>query len=640
MLKKYGNNRIRLVAMVVLVAFFLSFLVMVDAAWGATGTITGSVVNIRSGPGTSYTKVGAITKGAQVEVVKQTGEWCQIRYGGNKTGWVAASYISVKSGSGQTPSGSNTGSKTTGVTASRAEVVAVQVTGAFVNLRQGPGTSYPVVAKVNKGAILTVVGTSGEWYRVTGPGVPSSYIASWLVQPLGSAGTPSAGAKTGDSPTAPQTAQLQKAVVTGQTANLRSGPGTTYSKVGQVSKGDTLSLVKSSGDWHLVRTAGGTEGWVAGWLVAVQNPKPDSGSSSASGSSASESQGVSPSSPGSSGPSGSSGTEVPVPSRGSERYEPQPEPEPPVPEALPVVEGELTGISEIVADNMQVVTVGMSSATAYETKSESGHFVLTLKGIRKSSVGDVVGLNGRGASQVQVEEKTGEYPVTVLTFAIIGNPVIGVTPSQGGKELKVFIKADLSARRTGQARVVLDPGHGGKDPGAIGPAGIQEKDINLPITMEVGRILSLDGVDVVYTRTADVYLSLAERSQIANSADADVFVSIHCNGSTNPDKQGISTYYYAPVENEVLYSQEGSRRMLASCIQKALLGELGRTDMGVRQGNFAVLRDTVIPCALVETLFITNPEEEMLLAQTTIQMRAAAAIARGIKDYLASIGRM
>jgi len=186
---------------------------------------------------------------------------------------------------------------------------------------------------------------------------------------------------------------------------------------------------------------------------------------------------------------------------------------------------------------------------------------------------------------------------------------------------------------------VLDPGHGGKDPGAIGPAGTQEKDINLPIALEVGRILSLDGIDVAYTRTADVYLSLAERSQVANNADADLFVSIHCNGSTSPDKQGISTYYYAPADNQVLYSQEGDRRLLASSIQKALLGELARGDMGVRQGNFAVLRETVIPCALVETLFITNPEEETLLAQTSIQLRAAAAIAQGIKDYLVSIGR-
>ncbi len=633
-MRRINTRTARLISVLVLVTFVLSFLVVASAAWAATGTITGSVVNIRSGPGTNYTKVGAITKGAQVEVIKQAGDWCEIRFAGNKTGWVSSSLISVKATSQSQPVVSTTSSST--VSATGSGTTTVEVTGTTVNLRQGPGTSYKVVGKVSKGTVLTVVDKSGDWYKITGQGIPVGYISSSLVKIRNNVATTGSSSTQGS---VAQGTQNKAALVTGQVVNLRSGPGTSYSKVGQLVKGDTVQVLKSSSDWYLVKTESGAQGWVAGWLVQVvtsgstpnmnqnTNQTADPPSNSASG-------GTTPNAP-----SNSQEPEASLPSRGSERYEPQPEPEPSPPETVPVVEGELTGITEIVAGNIQIVTVSLSVGTAYETKSESGHFVLTLKGIRKNSVGDVIGLDGKGATQVQVEERMEQYPITLLTFATIGKPVFGVTPSQGGKELKVFIKADLSARRTGQVRVVLDPGHGGKDPGAIGPAGTQEKDINLPIALEVGRILSLDGIDVAYTRTADVYLSLAERSQVANNADADLFVSIHCNGSTSPDKQGISTYYYAPADNQVLYSQEGDRRLLASSIQKALLSELARGDMGVRQGNFAVLRETVIPCALVETLFITNPEEETLLAQTSIQLRAAAAIAQGIKDYLVSIGR-
>ncbi|MCR4399674.1 MAG: N-acetylmuramoyl-L-alanine amidase, partial [Syntrophomonadaceae bacterium] len=259
-------------------------------------------------------------------------------------------------------------------------------------------------------------------------------------------------------------------------------------------------------------------------------------------------------------------------------------------------------------------------------------------------------LNGLGATRIEVSqqepEASGEgatgyaaLPSTTLSLDAQGRCVYGLVPADGGKQLKLFIKTDIGARTSGRVRVVLDAGHGGKDTGAIGPSGVYEKDINLPITLEVGRILEGEGVEVTYTRSDDTYLTLSERSQVANAIAADVFVSVHCNGSTDRSKEGTSVYWYAPADNALLAAQEFDRCKLAGFIQEALLQALGRTDKGVRTANFAVLRETTMPSALVETLFLSHPLEEQLLAMPETQSTAAAAIARGILDYLRWAGR-
>ena len=136
------------------------------------------------------------------------------------------------------------------------------------------------------------------------------------------------------------------------------------------------------------------------------------------------------------------------------------------------------------------------------------------------------------------------------------------------------------------------------------------------------------------TRSTDIRLDLNEIPQIANRANADVFVSIHCNGHTMPDKCGTETYYYAPEDNPTLAAQELQRSLLADMLQKKLAEKLGRTNRGVKQANYAVLRGTNMPSALVETAFITNPEEESLLKQDYFQEKAAQAIAEAIIEYL------
>lgn len=174
--------------------------------------------------------------------------------------------------------------------------------------------------------------------------------------------------------------------------------------------------------------------------------------------------------------------------------------------------------------------------------------------------------------------------------------------------------------------VVIDPGHGGGDPGAIGIGGIRESDVVLDISRQVTALLKQQGVEAVMTRTRDEEIELEPRVQFADRANADVFVSIHANAfdANRTDVNGIETYYFSG----------GSGQPLARAVQDSLLQELGARDRGVRTANFYVIRYTSMPAILVETGFVTGTEDAARLASPAGRTRIARAIARGILQYL------
>ncbi len=175
-------------------------------------------------------------------------------------------------------------------------------------------------------------------------------------------------------------------------------------------------------------------------------------------------------------------------------------------------------------------------------------------------------------------------------------------------------------------KICVDPGHGGYDPGAVGPSGLKEKDITLAVSFLVAEKLKAAGQNVVLTRIGDIVTwtpdgDLPKRCQVANNFNADVFVSIHCNSATNPAATGTETYHHAASTN-------GKR--LAGAVQGELVAALGLPDRGVKTANFYVLAHTNMPAVLVELAFICNPKEEALLATPSIQEKMAQAIARGV----------
>lgn len=176
----------------------------------------------------------------------------------------------------------------------------------------------------------------------------------------------------------------------------------------------------------------------------------------------------------------------------------------------------------------------------------------------------------------------------------------------------------------GRVVVIVDPGHGGPDPGAIGIGGIQEKDIVLDIATKVADLLEKQGIQAVLTRRDDIDLDLEPRVQMAERLNATVFVSIHANAidATRSDVNGLETYYY------------DSGLQLAQTIHNSILQSIDIPDRRVRSARFYVLRRTSMPAVLVETGFVTGREDAAKLGNPAYRSQMAAAITRGILQYL------
>lgn len=176
----------------------------------------------------------------------------------------------------------------------------------------------------------------------------------------------------------------------------------------------------------------------------------------------------------------------------------------------------------------------------------------------------------------------------------------------------------------GRLVVVIDPGHGGADVGAVGIGNLYEANVVLPIAQQVASLLQQQGVQVLLTRNSDVEIDLEPRVQMAEQANASLFVSIHANsmGMDRPDVNGAETYYYS------------NGAALAETIQNSMISSLGMTDRGVRQARFYVLRKTSMPAVLVETGFVTGSEDAPRLADANFRNQMAIAIARGILQYI------
>lgn len=172
--------------------------------------------------------------------------------------------------------------------------------------------------------------------------------------------------------------------------------------------------------------------------------------------------------------------------------------------------------------------------------------------------------------------------------------------------------------------VAIDAGHGGRDPGAIGPTGLLEKDVVLDIAHRVRELLVRAGVRVVMTRETDVFVELPDRPRMARQQGATVFVSIHANASTRPAVSGSETYYLTPQS-----------QVLAQMVQEELGRIQGLANRGIRTANFLVLRESDVPAVLVEVAYVSNVDEEARLRQNAFRQRLAEAVSRGVQRFLA-----
>ncbi|HEY7210062.1 MAG TPA: N-acetylmuramoyl-L-alanine amidase [Bryobacteraceae bacterium] len=215
-------------------------------------------------------------------------------------------------------------------------------------------------------------------------------------------------------------------------------------------------------------------------------------------------------------------------------------------------------------------------------------------------------------------------------------------------------------------RVIIDPGHGGHDTGTIGPNGLMEKDLVLDVALRLGKLITQRlGAEVVYTRSADVFIPLEQRTRIANNEKADLFISIHANSSPERSATGVETFYFnltsdkvgldlatrenassassisdlndllhkAVLENKLEESREFAQRIQAALSVASAKMNTRSRNRGVRQAPFVVLIGASMPSILTEIGFVSNPHDERLLKRADQRQRIADALLKGIEQY-------
>ena len=183
-------------------------------------------------------------------------------------------------------------------------------------------------------------------------------------------------------------------------------------------------------------------------------------------------------------------------------------------------------------------------------------------------------------------------------------------------------------------KVCLDPGHGGKDPGAIGRTGLREKDVNLATAHLLAAELRARGLTVHLTRESDTFVDLEERPAIASRLGCDLFVSIHANAMKDLSYSGLEIFYWHGTASVATAEVRRQGVELAQAIKRAC-ERAGFTVRSMRGADYKVLRHSRVPATLVEIGFLTNPAEERQLATTAYRQRVAKAIADGIAEYRA-----
>ena len=211
--------------------------------------------------------------------------------------------------------------------------------------------------------------------------------------------------------------------------------------------------------------------------------------------------------------------------------------------------------------------------------------------------------------------------------------------------------AYLGAR--GTRTVVLDAGHGAKDPGTMGRTGLKEKDVALDIALRVRAHLAAAGVRVVMTRDSDRFWELEDRPYLAARGGGDVFLSIHMNAAATRTVRGIETFVtatenYPPTAESKLGGRypavpnnqfNHSNTVLGNQIQRALVGITRAEDRGLKRARFVVLRNSAMPAALVECGFLSNPQDEQKLSTPSYRETVALGLAQGILNYFALVNR-
>lgn len=546
----------------------------------AEGTITISVedLNVREGPGLSYKVIEKVQKNKQFPLVKEQGDWYQIKLSSEKTGWVANWLVSKKEKT--TTTGKSTGQTGT-------------ITGSNLRVRTGPGTNYQVVGSLNKGDTVEILEQNGNWLKINakiGKGwISKDYVKTNQVQATST--------KSGK--------------VTASNLNVRSTPSLNGKVLGKLAKGTTVTIHSEKTGWVEI-TFNGQHAWVSSEFVSTQSASTSTASSTPSTSTAGVVGKVTATSLNVRSKGDLSGQVIGNVSKGQSFKI--------LEEANNWVKIEFKSgkagwvASWYIEKSASTSSSGNSVKNSTLTIDNNGTNIrssasLNASVIARADAGQTFSIVKIHNDWYEIKLANGKNGFVAGWIVTVSSGVPQIEKNNGSSDLK-------------NKKILIDPGHGGRDSGTIGAQGSLEKNLTLKTSQLLYNKLKARGANVLLTRSNDQYISLATRVSMAHYQNADAFISIHFDSINDRTVRGMTSYYYHSYQKE-----------LAQSVHKATIAQTKMKDRGVRQGNYHVIRENRQDAILLELGYLSNPTEEMLVKTSQYQEQVTNGIVQGLSNY-------
>lgn len=632
-------------------AWVAGWLVDIDLqSQGVSARITHTSVNMRVGPGTSFAVKTMARDGGTYAAEVKRGEWIRVSLPGGDSAWILESLLQLEKSGYVAPAGNY-----------KLGDLVVYPARDTLQITETGMQGSAVIGHLNRGQSARVVDCHGAWIAIEVSGG-----TGWVYGPdanVVSPADPSVSFTLSDSSWS--IGKYQTITVTHTDVNFRSGAGTSYPIIASLANGDTLRVLEQDGEWTKAISPRGVTGWVATYLTsgatagsapafsltveakeasrlltvtgpfqnAVVVPGSDGRSVIVSTSEFFKAAGILPMNVYEFGEMKLEGSDVTLSFQTTSRYTVKSiDPGKVVLEFTPAV----TAV-DVQADGAEdVLTIGMLGYAVPEVTRGADSVSFFLPGTSWAGPSDPSGTSqGKLIKSVSVAPRDG------------GTDIILKTPGTTSYQLTLTsssIEARFATSGLAGKRIVIDPGHEADDPGAIGPTGLAERNVNWEIAVRLVNKLKAAGADAILTRSSMMGTTPAPQGwapgpnqysgslgrRAAWSQGADLFVSIHNNSNNDRSITGTTTY----VCDHVLNAGESWR--FAALVQKDLTQALGTVDHGIKDSELYVVREAASPAVLVETMFLSNAREESLLRKSATWDKEAAGLLKAIQDYFAT----
>jgi N-acetylmuramoyl-L-alanine amidase len=533
-------------------------------------TVEAIILNVRSGPGLDFKVIGQISNLETYQVLEEKSNWYKIRIKSDQEGWVASWLVQFEKATGY--------------------IKQVESTVNPLNVRSGPGTSFQVITQIRPEQTFPLIKEEGDWVQIELNDREKGWVADWLIE-----------IKDADVKEVSQVRQT--ATVQASILNVRSGPDTSYSVIGKLASGEKIDIIEVKKGWYKI-SFDHSDGWVASDYVNETGPTSEAPASAMPykktvevsatilnvRSSSSLNAGVVDKL--------AQGDVVEVTGQDGEWYEIS-------------YQGKQGWVANWLVEevnhsltNQPKITI-LNDGTNLRSGPGLDHEVISR--VNQGDTFDVVGTEGEWFQIVLDNGRTAYVAGWIVSAE-------GV-PNVERQTIHTYLKGK---------KIVIDPGHGGKDVGATGSHfNTIEKVVNLQISNLLKAKFEAAGSTVVMTRTSDRFISLQNRVDLSVNEKSDIFLSIHHNTHNNSKINGTITYFYTDKED----------RKLANIIQSELVKNNGLNDLKARKGNFFVLRENPQLGVLIELGFLSNYNDELTIRQSKFQENSANGILHGVAKY-------